>query len=504
VEQAIVLASGSLCYTTDSASFTFSPTHHRSSHHVLGEASAGGAISEVESGTGQERALPGLAKAPDVQTITDPTWICEMSLLAEWETVGTLEAITTSELLLVSAESFIKLVRQSAVMAAVVSCYAAQLCDALAWNARHYGWVGLPTDVDLRVDCDVVIAKLHNVVRSDLISLPVLEILRKQKNMLSSMLQSWNISDLEEEVVAGKCHLISAPTPGMVYRVVQLVVLRITNLDGLLCVQLAEKRGDHYSPKFHLPGRKVEGNALPSDVVRKLLEDDFKDIARHIKLEDVDTVVESQDSHSFGLKTKYIKFVQNAVLVARMEPTLRATRTDVADFQSETGRARHGAAGQIFAKKSVQSSFQDSLESVCLRPFTAQGMSHCFGVEQEHQRHHHHIKFYKWLNSSDFDTLQAHRQEVEVELMGYLLNGLSAERLDGLTHWQFNKEVSEAEVRAAELVSGSHHIFPQPGSEQMTSAPAAAFAAASFHHPESFDSGVPSSWADDELWGAAV
>mmetsp|Transcript_31601 Transcript_31601/g.73691 ORF Transcript_31601/g.73691 Transcript_31601/m.73691 type:complete len:1111 (-) Transcript_31601:174-3506(-) len=430
-----------------------------------------------------------LAKTLQVAKVSDPTWISEMALVAEWETVGSLEAAADVELLLVSADSFGKLVRQTSVLAAFVSSYAAGMCEALEFNVRNYGPEGLPTDLDLRVDRDVVVANLHQVVRSALVSLPVIDMMRREQTLFSSMFKRRPLAELEDEVIQGKCHLICGDTPGMVFRVVRVVVLRIVNPEGMLCVQLAEKRGSDLEPKFRLPGRKVEGSCRPADVVQILLNEDLKEMAPFIKLEKVDTVVETHDRGSFRCTTKYIKFIQHAKLQATMEIT--ASRELLAlDGNSEYFPSYRQRSHRLFTKKSKSGAsskdtgFHDSLATVCSSPFTTKGVNHCFGFREvasqnqscdgSNSKNESITKLYRWIQKSDFENLRTREGEVESELMSWLNNGLSRDRLEKLMQWRYRQ--SEGCEPFGTVVSPCYQ-------DESSSGTAAAFAAASFERP---------------------
>ena len=60
--------------------------------------------------------------------------------------------------------------------------------------------------------------------------------------------------------------------------------------DGLLCVKIAQRSdGKSFTPKFQLPGRKVEKNELPQEAIHRLLEQDFATLLPFIHLQRVET-----------------------------------------------------------------------------------------------------------------------------------------------------------------------------------------------------------------------
>eukprot|EP00971_Amphidinium_carterae_P328087 6459800-Amphidinium_carterae.1 len=129
--------------------------------------------------------------------------------------------------------------------------------------------------------------------------------------------------------------LLWAPA-GNFTRVVRLVVLRLFNMKGMLCVKLAEQSGSTFHTRishpyynivaqmcfhrFQLPGRKIEGDDTHEETMKKWLDGELRPLARAIRLEEeTETVMGFDQSQSFDLPTKYIKTIQKAFLVGNIE-----------------------------------------------------------------------------------------------------------------------------------------------------------------------------------------
>mmetsp|Transcript_33878 Transcript_33878/g.79213 ORF Transcript_33878/g.79213 Transcript_33878/m.79213 type:complete len:1120 (-) Transcript_33878:55-3414(-) len=293
VQCAILLAKGQLQYTDHSVHSHNSSTGHKGV--TLG-------MSRIDSQTST-----GLAMSAIV-AVEPGAWISEMALLLQWKTAGQLESEQgTCEVLHVAVDGFIKAVSSYPAMAAVTSAYASHVCKVYEESDLM-----APNDLDPRVDCDAVVANVHFTIR-EVLSMPVLDIVRRHAFL--GMLRRKTLLDLELEVRDGRCHLVMGPS-GEICRTVRLAVLRLMNKEGQICVKLAEYRNGACRPKFQLPGRKVDRNESPEDTIARVWDEEFRGLAGFMQHDTLETFIEDEESASFGLRTKYIKTVQNAILEA--------------------------------------------------------------------------------------------------------------------------------------------------------------------------------------------
>jgi len=412
--------------------------------------------------------------------VCGPVWVCELALLITWTTTGTLAAATDNcEFLVVSTDHFIRIVGSYPNIAAVVASYAVQLCEYLRNEAES----AQCSDIDPWVDHDVILSCMDLSIRSGLVSKPVLELLRRQ-NRLRGRLQRKDFLALEEEVCCGKSHLglghEGAPShshpPNSIIRVVQLVVLFLTNTDGNLCVQLATCQGGDVKGKFCLPGTKMRGNESPNDALMRLYRTHLSSLIEAIRILDVETKVEySQSTRFHFLHTKYIKHIHRAELIGHLEhdtsnvPTMRIhsersrssmqLRKDFAKHKQSSMKselsgamvpAGSGSASfKRFRTKMPTQIFNDWSEfmrgvpsndaATIHQPFSTEEPNFAFAVQEPAAGHASQtepeapqedksatsepavdetsvLRIYKWMDEADFDMLLARRGEVEFDV----------------------------------------------------------------------------------------
>jgi len=364
--------------------------------------------------------------------------------------------------------------------ATVTAAYAYQLSEVLhTLDDRLHC-----TDIDPGVDHDVVLCTVHMSIKGGLVSRPIMDLLRRQHWLTAFMRK--DLHDLEREVSAGKCHLVMGQDgPSSISRVVRVVVLHLTNKEGLTCVQLAENRNGSASSKFRLPGCKVLGSETPHDAVKRLLRQQLSTLAAGIRIIDMETNVEFGSSHSYGLRTKYIRYIHTAELVGHLEKETSLPPGDnagplVTKMTSERSQrsGRSGTGVPLFGKgNSIKSAGEPSsnwplarlksraqsriwhdkgtgpetcpvLSTVSGQPFATDGLKHAFAVQHADDDDMAHrensrdlprvsgiIRVYRWMDETDFDMLMTRHEEVEAELSP-VTNGLPASQWLTMLSWK--------------------------------------------------------------------
>merc|ERR1711963_153811 len=105
--------------------------------------------------------------------------------------------------------------------------------------------------------------------------MPVLRSLQQQQGIAGKFgVAKKNFEDLQREIGGGKCHLMR-DVAGTVVRIVSLIVLHLSRLDGLICVRLANWREGGGTADFALPGTKIRSNELPEDAVYRFIHENL-------------------------------------------------------------------------------------------------------------------------------------------------------------------------------------------------------------------------------------
>jgi len=296
--------------------------------------------------------------------------VCEWALLLRWQTRGRMSAQTSGELFTISAARFIKEVMDYPSVALAITSYGARLCHECNFRVEHdedEGWrkpsksAFLParngegvgcSDLTIGIDYDVVASNLAQAIRSDLLSQPILESLRYQnENNFWAWRSRKSWLELEQEVKAGKCHLVRrGPLESHGFlRIVRIVLLHLRNRDGLLCVQLAHCSGGQDSVDLNFPGAKVLGDETPEVCVKRLLRERLWSLEPSISIVSSQTKIEVQASASFGMTTKYIKTIFEAQLKGDL-----ANDVEVPRIRSPAVLGAENSAGAMVAMGSMQ------------------------------------------------------------------------------------------------------------------------------------------------------
>jgi len=240
-------------------------------------------------------------------------WFCELALWVKWRTHGVLEALGASELVAVSALDFFKVLRKTPELMALATDFSATLSSELRKEE-------LPdlSDMEPGLDADAVLAVLPTHQRL-LISEPVLEDLAQNTTGLARLFGRGRggLAKLQEEVRDGKCHL-TQDASGATLRVVQLVAVRLRREDGRVCMEIGQLDSNSrlLEPVFKLPAVKVQSGEQLEDAMQRLVRTRFPDQQDIQVGACAEVVVSLSDSSKYGVRTKYVRRVYHAELIA--------------------------------------------------------------------------------------------------------------------------------------------------------------------------------------------
>mmetsp|Transcript_17997 Transcript_17997/g.42040 ORF Transcript_17997/g.42040 Transcript_17997/m.42040 type:complete len:1060 (-) Transcript_17997:220-3399(-) len=470
IDNLFLVSSGMLTYTSALQAQSVSPAHGAASRPSLARiASAAASVAASEPEAAVTKINPG-------------TLLCELSLLLLWRAQGNLSSELTSEMVMIAAPEFIKVVMAYANVALVVGSFSAQLCSELkAREARE----GTPCDDVLcgDIDCDAVASNLPRRVRKDLLSSPLLESLHHIHHVHAAAGRTRpnsihrKFADLEREVITGKCHLAPGPPSTQshsggrsVMRVVRLVLLRLKNKDGMLCLQLAHCTSGKIIPQLNFPGGKVLGNETPDEAMRRLLHERLHSLEASIAVVSSKTEVQVQPSPTFGIQTKYIKTIFETELQAHMvneAPLPKQRSFDLASPDYGFHEDAFAPAGSSRQRRNNHGRAPSQKLLSYFEELVGEGSTHGFAVappleqqsprpgEQSDNRPHQELRVepevqlasrcssftqehyvYQWLTAADIDNLHedAAKQELESDLKD-IFRGSSPQVWDRLRGW---------------------------------------------------------------------
>jgi len=458
IEHAILLAEGSMSYNW------FEGARH-SRHHLR------------RSFTQMQMRESEQSKYNQSVSVLKEAWVCELALLICWQTTGRMEADMNSELLLVASDKFIKVVVSSPILSAAVASYAEQACNMLQCTEAAYSY----TDVDCQLDCDVVVSQLHTSIRAQLLSFPTLEVLRRQQTSFMGLgtVRGDRLADLEDEITRGVSHLMVGPKgANNIYRVARIVVLQLSNKDGMTLVQLAKSAAGMLQPKFHLPGCKVLAGEQPSDAIQRLIEEQLSLLREGIELQEVKTQVEDAQSATYGIPTKYIKLVYTAVLCGKMVRDMNSPGfLSMGRGRSEKPLVMTISGAWSWTWNSSMALGSDTMVSSRFpcRPLDSEGATHSFAVLQngtgklptegnatniaDHVQAND-IRIFQWLPEEDFAGLYKRREEAQAEI-NTAATHITVNQWHKLLQWRLQEELQE---EVLELCDGEPMLVPHVGS----------------------------------------
>merc|ERR1712083_454273 len=123
-----------------------------------------------------------------------------------------------------------------------------------------------------------------------------------------------------------------------ILRTVLLVVLRITNQEGNILVQIAETKMGELVPKCVLPGGKMREGETTSQAANRVLKTDLSDIGRRVKLgTNTSKEREMMQSQGYRVNSMYIKTIFHSSIDSVAENTCRKliSVNGVPDFITE-------------------------------------------------------------------------------------------------------------------------------------------------------------------------
>mmetsp|Transcript_32711 Transcript_32711/g.59424 ORF Transcript_32711/g.59424 Transcript_32711/m.59424 type:complete len:336 (+) Transcript_32711:1-1008(+) len=257
-------------------------------------------------------------------TVSPGSWISESALWSRWWHVGTMEAVTSCQLVTVDGETVLQLMQGHDNIASATKNYCINYhTRIISAIPPHASW---PTDL-----------YVPYTDFSDMLSQDVgLGLLKGYTRKGSLKLSSSDHAAFKEELQNGKTALVVG-ADGILERVVAVVAMRLEN-KGKILVQLAkwdDRTG--LKPARVLPGTKRRRGELQSAALTRIINEDLKPWSSGI-----DLIRSTQDikvaESKFGVRTKYLRTEHEARLLnefdtpAELKPVGFVDDTSVPDL----------------------------------------------------------------------------------------------------------------------------------------------------------------------------
>jgi len=206
--------------------------------------------------------------------VLENTWFCEAALWTHWFHIGRMETQTACQLFQVKANVLMRVLsRKRKPSAKMLKQYGRNFhLRVVSAVPPHAPW---PTDLHVPY-----------ANASDLMSQNVgLNLVRAAVDDGTLDISKEDVLHLEEELRTEKC-AIQKTTDGELERIVALVALRLSRIDGRILVQVGTwSRANGFKAKVRLPERRRAIGELPRRALRRLLREDFGRYAGVVELE---------------------------------------------------------------------------------------------------------------------------------------------------------------------------------------------------------------------------
>jgi len=260
-------------------------------------------------------------------------WFCEAALWVEWTHVGKAEAGTSCKLLCIDGASLFVHLQQDFIVRGVAVEYGRQFCKRVASaGPPHAVW---PTDLQVPFTdfCELVVSMDKHVQQT---------IGRVALGQMHAQRAKGDIEKLREEVEASEAIVVISGT-GALTRVVSLVVLRATDGNGSVFMQVGKWNGVEFHRAFLLPGIKQEANEHVGETLERMFATKLSCLREGVELCGFQRETEEKESKEHGVQTKYIRSICNAQVLTRVDATIchAQMRASVVMHSTETvGRSR--------------------------------------------------------------------------------------------------------------------------------------------------------------------
>jgi len=253
---------------------------------------------------------PASSKVPDAieMFLEQGQWICEAALWTHWTHVGTLEAVSACELLMLKADQFLAELSEHKVLGRINCHYAKSfLARLISAVPPEVPW---PNDLSVPfTEYDEIVCSMDVEMRS-FIGMVSFEMYQQTTWFWDNK----SVEQLKEEVLTGRCTLLVSNV-GKVFRVVAVTALRITNAEGHILVQVGRWEHGRAVPKVALPGTKQRTGETPAQAAKRIVDTDLKAIIGNgMEWGLAETNLEWRESEQYRLRTKYIRTVHDAKL----------------------------------------------------------------------------------------------------------------------------------------------------------------------------------------------
>lgn len=262
------------------------------------------------------------------QVVQTGDWLSEIALYAHWSHVGTVEASSSCELLIISAAKYVEALQTQALIWQAAQSYASSFHKILTNSTPPKAW---PTDI--HTDIDDIFWGMSREVKF-FIGLVAIDVLKR--NMWQFKLSHKTLSHLEDEVRKGQCTLVLKKFQ-QVSRITALVTLRMQRQDQRILCQLARIKEDHtVRIECLLPGTKQMEQEEADHAVHRLISQKLSPFEAGLQLGERDCSTEEKPSTRFRIPSKYISSNYFAEFVGDVDlPALQIIRP-VMEITSET------------------------------------------------------------------------------------------------------------------------------------------------------------------------
>jgi len=343
-------------------------------------------------------------------TLKSGDWCSEPALWTVWTHLGTLEAMTTAEVLAVSGPLLTSALNRFPVASSAMTDYCATF-------HRYINEPGvLRSDLSYTFDINELLSGLTSETRMQLAA----PLLQRLETRFWDVLNHGSMDRLKEEVDNGKCDIGPGPRAEVVRNtfVVALRISRFQQGSDRFLVKIGEvlRDGNRVVGSCLLPGVKRKWRENYPTAVARLLQNDLGEIASHVETyfsEGGRQTVSMNASPTYGIRTRYLRTTFAATLDSDARLTMLVAPKGPLPLPAVSGIA------WLFRRESRRYAAVQQQVAAVLAEHREVAVLHCDKTNRASR------KLYLWLTPEEFEVLS---DEMATPIIEQWLSSLEASK----------------------------------------------------------------------------
>jgi len=273
-------------------------------------------------------------------------WLCEAALWTVWTHVGTVEAMTMSEMMVISVERVTTALQRHQVIKALSAEYCRSYLARLVTACPPVGdW---PNDICVPfTDWGEMVLSMFREARI-VLGLSALDAVRSSRKGRFTFGEK-AAARLEEELYTGQSALILSGAGDSLERVVGVAALRIQDDEDRVLAQVGiyDPENGTIQATCRLPGTKLQEHETPAEALKyRVLGDELASLSEKVVVTRFVKEVEKVVSEQYRVPTKYLRTKYDARWIAG---SFDLSESGVVIWEAEETNMMPGSSGPVRA-----------------------------------------------------------------------------------------------------------------------------------------------------------